>query len=66
MAENLTPSQAARQMGTTLDWVYRELRAGRMRGAVKSGKQWKIPAQVVKERAKAREQQNNGTPGLQR
>jgi excisionase family DNA binding protein len=56
MAENLTPCQAARQMGCTLDWIYRELRAGRFRGAVKSGKHWKIPVQVVQARLEAKKQ----------
>lgn len=56
MVQNLTPSDAARRMGCTLDWIYRELRAGRFRGAVKSGKHWKIPAHVVTARVDAKKQ----------
>ena len=58
MAKNLTPTETARQIGCTLDWIYRELRAGRFRGAVKIGKHWQIPASAVQQRLKSREARN--------
>ncbi len=58
MTKNLTPTEMARQMGCTLDWIYRELRAGRFRGAVKIAKHWRIPASAVQQRLKEREARN--------
>lgn len=58
MTKNLTPTETARQMGCTLDWIYRELRAGRLQGAVKAGKHWLIPLAAVQQRVKEREARN--------
>ena len=58
MPKNLTPTETARQMGCTLDWIYRELRSGRLQGAVKIGKHWQIPAATVLQRLKQHEGRN--------
>jgi len=56
MAKNLTSSQAARQMGCTLDWIYRELRANRFAGAKKFGKEWQIPISAIRARLRRRKE----------
>ena len=53
-ARTLVPSEAARQLSVTLDYIYRELWSGRFAGAVKSEGQWKIPVQAVKTRLKGK------------
>jgi hypothetical protein len=40
---NMTPVELARQKGQSLDWIYRQIRVGKIY-AIKQGKQWVIPA----------------------
>lgn len=47
----LTVSEVARRKGCTLKYVYDLLQAGRLPGAVKNGKTWKIPEQALGQRA---------------
>jgi hypothetical protein len=39
---NITPVQLARQRGQSLDWIYRQIRLGKI-PAIKNGKVWVIP-----------------------
>ena len=45
--------QAARKLGITLDYVYRQLAVGQLKGR-KVGKQWRIQAADVEARMKDR------------
>jgi excisionase family DNA binding protein len=46
----ITPVELARQRGQTLDWIYRQIRVGKIR-AIKRGRQWVIPTPAVKREA---------------
>jgi hypothetical protein len=48
MATNVTAVEVARELGVTLDHIYKQLRAGRLEGAVKEQGKWKVPAQTLK------------------
>jgi excisionase family DNA binding protein len=54
MGNELTVIAAARQLGLTLDAVYRAIYAGRL-PARKQARRWLIPASAVAARLKARE-----------
>jgi excisionase family DNA binding protein len=54
MAGSLSAVEAARRLGVTLDHIYKQLRAGRLDGAVKSRGQWLIPAQAIKTKLRRR------------
>ena len=45
---NITPLELARQRGQSLDWIYRQIRLGKIH-AVKQGRQWVIPIPVRRE-----------------
>jgi excisionase family DNA binding protein len=47
MAKPITPVEYARQKGLSLDYVYKQLRVGRIPGT-KVGKTWLIPQTAVK------------------
>ena len=50
----LTPKQAARQLGTTLAFIYHEISSNHFPGAKKVQNRWLIPASDVELRATAR------------
>jgi excisionase family DNA binding protein len=50
----LTPKQAARQLGTTLAFIYHEIASNHFPGAKKVENRWLIPASDVEVRALAR------------
>ena len=50
----LSVRQAAMKMDCTLKFVYDLLHAGRLSGAAKIGRTWRIPVRAVEERLKAR------------
>jgi excisionase family DNA binding protein len=52
----LTVRQTAIQLGCTLKNVYDLLYAGRLQGAEKVGRIWRIPAEAVEARIKNRNQ----------
>jgi excisionase family DNA binding protein len=52
--KNLTPAQAARRLGVTLDAIYRLLYAGKLT-ATKIGTRWLVREADVLARLKARE-----------
>jgi excisionase family DNA binding protein len=45
----LSPRQVAQMWGTSLTWVYVELWAGRIPGAQKVGRKWRIPRSAMRE-----------------
>jgi hypothetical protein len=47
-----TPVELARQRGQTLDWIYRQIRVGKI-PAVKRGRQWMIPTPAEKREMEA-------------
>jgi excisionase family DNA binding protein len=51
MAKALTPVELARLRGVTLDFIYKQLRTGRIPRATKAGKHWVIPQTAVKSAA---------------
>lgn len=57
-AEELTVQQTALRLGVTLKYIRDLLYEQRLPGAYKIGRQWRIPAKVVAEQAKAREARN--------
>jgi len=52
----LTVQQAALQLGITLKYVRDLLYEGKLPGAHKQGRAWRIPASAIEARLKAREQ----------
>jgi excisionase family DNA binding protein len=40
--KEMTPVELARKRGVTIDWIYRELRLGKI-PAVRRGRRWLIP-----------------------
>jgi excisionase family DNA binding protein len=44
--KEMTPVELARKRGVTIDWIYRELRLGKI-PAVRRGRRWLIPADQV-------------------
>lgn len=46
MTNTHTVSEHARLRGVTLTYVYSQLRAGRIPGAKKVGRTWRLPAQA--------------------
>jgi excisionase family DNA binding protein len=54
ITKELTASQSCRRLGITLDAVYRLLYAGKLPGRKVEGV-WRIPAEAVEARMKARE-----------
>jgi excisionase family DNA binding protein len=54
----LTPRQAAKRLDVSLYFVYHCLWAGKLPGARKAGKTWRIPAKAVEARLKQREARN--------
>lgn len=52
--DTLSPSAAARFLGTTLNFIYQELWANRFPGALKVGKNWRIPVVAIEDRRKRR------------
>ncbi len=44
--KEMTPNELARKRGVTIDWIYRELRLGKI-PAVRRGRRWLIPAGQV-------------------
>jgi excisionase family DNA binding protein len=46
----LSVKEVARSQGVSLKWVYDLLAAGRLRGARKIGRVWRIPAVSVRQR----------------
>jgi excisionase family DNA binding protein len=53
MLNNLTPAQAARRLGITLDAIYKLLYAAKLPGK-KVGARWLLPADAVEERLRKR------------
>lgn len=49
--EMLTPRQAAQLRHVSLTYIYYELWANRVPGAIKIGKKWRLPREVVIEKA---------------
>jgi len=49
---NLTPVELARQRGQSLDWIYRQIRVGKIR-ATRQGNRWVIPMPVSSDRGVA-------------
>ena len=43
---NVTPVELARQRGQSLDWIYKQLRLGKIR-ATRLGNRWVIPMPVA-------------------
>lgn len=56
--ETLSPREAAQRLGTSLYFIYHELWASRIPGAVKVGKAWRIPIESVRSHSKRRERHN--------
>ncbi len=56
MEEHLNVSETARQLGISLDGVYRLLYAGKLAGSKCDGK-WRIPVAIVDARLRKRGQQ---------
>jgi excisionase family DNA binding protein len=54
----LSPREAARRLGITLQFVYMELWANRIPGARRLGRHWQIPERAIEERLNRREQKN--------
>lgn len=50
----ISPRELARQRQVSLDYIYRELWAGKVPGARKVGKQWLIPDSATQETAQRR------------
>lgn len=48
-ADEISPTDMARQRGCTVKYVYDLLAAGRIPGAQKVGKKWVIPKRALKE-----------------
>lgn len=46
----ISPRELAKQRQVSLDYIYRELWAGKVPGAMKAGKVWRIPAQAANSR----------------
>lgn len=46
----ITPVEYARACGLTLGYVYALLWTGRLAGAQKIGRQWRIPASAIRQR----------------
>jgi len=44
--KEMTPVELARKRGVTIDWIYRELRLGKI-PAVRRGRRWLIPVDRV-------------------
>jgi len=57
MAKNVTPAQAARLLGITLDAIYRLIYAGRL-AATKTGTRWFVREADVLARLKAKEKRH--------
>lgn len=51
----VTPRQAAQMRRVSLSYIYYELWANRIPGAIKAGKEWRIPRDVIEEKARHRE-----------
>ena len=49
--DELSVKEVARRKGCTLKYVYDLLAAGRLRGARKSGRHWRIPARALESTA---------------
>jgi hypothetical protein len=56
---NITPVELARQRGQTLDWIYRQIRVGKIR-ATRQGNRWVIPMPVSSERSVAFDAKSQG------
>jgi excisionase family DNA binding protein len=54
----VSPREAARRLGITLQFVYMELWANRIPGARRSGQLWQIPEKAIQERLSRRERRN--------
>jgi hypothetical protein len=59
MKRTMTPREVAIERGCTLDFIYRELWAGKYPGAEKVGKVWRIPAGTVKAHGESRGNDGN-------
>lgn len=53
MKKDLTPREAAQQLGIRLDSLYKDLWTGRLAGRKEEGR-WVIPGAAVEDRARAR------------
>lgn len=53
----LAVAEVARETGFTLNYIYNLLYSGRIQGAKKAGREWRIPAQSV-ETLKRRKQRS--------
>lgn len=58
MAKTITVRAAAHRMGCTLKYIYDLLYSGRLAGARKVGREWRIPEVAVESLLKARRQSN--------
>jgi hypothetical protein len=54
IAEEMTPVEYARKYGLTLGYIYSQIWAGRLPGAYKKGKQWRIPVSALWQRVSER------------
>jgi excisionase family DNA binding protein len=61
MPKDVSPAQAARMLGTTLDYIYKLIVVGKLT-ARKVGARWLVPKGAVLARLKAKEARN-GTAG---
>jgi len=57
--ENLTPVELARQRGQSLDWIYRQIRVGKIR-ATRQRNRWVIPVPVADGRGVALDAKGQG------
>lgn len=57
-AKALGVRQAAQELGVTTKYVYDLLYSGRLPGAAKVGRTWRIPPSQIRQRLKARKDSN--------
>lgn len=55
-AQTVTVREAALRAGWTLKYIYDLLYSGRLPGAQKVGRTWRIPVQAIEARLQAREE----------
>jgi excisionase family DNA binding protein len=55
MAKTLSVREAVARLGCTRTYIYALLCEGKLRGARKHGRVWRIPASAIEARLKARE-----------
>jgi predicted site-specific integrase-resolvase len=48
--QTITPKELAQRRGISLDFIYRQLWAGKISGAQKDRKRWVIPAEAAQPR----------------